>query len=117
MLKKLLGPATDITNLYHAFCNVFILVLFLYWFGGELLPILDFMIMLPWVFFVGIIIFMSFLYFWKTKETPIFGIIVTLLWSIPFLFTLNFVAPPLAPKSASQIKICSLNTKYFFEFD
>lgn len=87
---------------------------FVYWFGGELNPLFDLFISIPWWLHIVPITIFSVIYALYIQKIPHLGIMLIVIFAVPFIFTVRTVPERLPARTNDTIKTCLLNTKYYF---
>lgn len=98
---------------YNLVCKGFLGFAFVYWFGEHIILYLDYLIAIPWFFYIVPLIILSIAYSLIIKKVPYLGIAVIIFIGLPFIINFN-PTENLKPHTQESFRICSLNTNYFF---
>lgn len=96
-----------------AVSRAYIILLLLYWFAGELWDPFDLLIAFPWFVVIIPLVVIFLLQFIANKRIDWFTFAIIIIWISPFIFH-GRSALQLRDKAASSLRVCSLNTQYFF---
>jgi len=98
----------------YPFIFLFIIIAIIaIWNGESLHPLVAFLSAIPWFLWSFLFIIIALIYGFVLKENVFFIIIIAVVFSLPFL-----IRDTTADNTVSfaPYKVCSLNTRYFFEY-